>query len=160
MTPTPAPGPLQTVSPSPSPASGGRRNRGGTPKPQPSPSPTDTPEAPQFSNLDGVWEIALQPLNGARTKYSHLYVTQTGNTLTGTWRRDAKAGLPFTGTFDGRLFKLTLTDGATTEVLSGYEENYMDMVGLLSTADTKQPGTPFTGAHRKREKDRDTTKLK
>jgi hypothetical protein len=83
--------------------------------------------------------------------YSHLYVTQNGNTLTGTWRRDAKTALPFTGTFDGRLFKLTVTDGTTTQLLSGYEENYSDMVGLFSDGDAKHQGTPFTAAHRKKE---------
>jgi len=102
-----------------------------------------------------VWEVALQPLNGARTVYSHLYVTQNGNTLTGTWRRNGKMVLPFTGTFDGRLFKLTVTNGTSTELLSGYEENYMDIVGLYSDGDPSHQGTPFTAAHRKREKDRD-----
>ncbi len=98
----------------------------------------------------------MQPLNGARTIYSHLYVTQTGNTLSGTWRRNGKDVLPFTGTFDGRLFKLTFTVGTTTELLSGYEENYSDIVGLYTDGDPKHEGTPFTAAHRKRERDRDT----
>jgi len=97
----------------------------------------------------------MQPLNGGRTIYSHLYVTQTGNTLSGTWRRTAKAVLPFTGTFDGRLFKLTFTTPTGTELLSGYEENYSDIVGLYTDGDPKHQGTPFTAAHRKREKDRD-----
>ncbi len=154
-TPTPVPFSSPSVEPSaaPSPQGRGRRGKSG-PEPSPGPSPTDTPEQPQFSTLDGVWEIALQPLNGGRTIYSHLYVTQAGNTLTGTWRRDSKTALPFSGTFDGRLFKLSVTVGATTEQLSGYEENYMDMVGLYTTADSKTPGVPFTAAHRKRERDR------
>jgi hypothetical protein len=83
-----------------------------------------------------------------------LYVTQEGNTLTGTWRRTAKSALPFTGSFDGRLFKLTVTDGTATQTLSGYEENYMDMVGLFTDGDQAHQGTPFTAAHRKRERDR------
>ena len=157
MTPTPVPfsSPSALPTESPSPSGRGRRGRStSNASPSPGPSPTDTPEPPQFSTLDGVWEIALQPLNGARTIYSHLYVTQSGNTLSGTWRRSGKPVLPFSGTFDGRLFKLTVTDGTSTEVLSGYEENYMDMVGLYTDGDTKHPGTPFTAAHRKREKDR------
>ncbi len=159
MTPTPTPEPFSSPSeeplPSPSPGGRGRRGRGGGEgRPNPGPSPTDTPEAPQFSTLDGVWEVALQPLTGARTIYSHLYITQSGNTLTGTWRRTGKTVLPFTGTFDGRLFKLSVTDGTSTELLSGYEENYMDMVGLYTDGDPKHAGTPFTAAHRKRERDR------
>ncbi len=136
------------------PAPGGRRGRRGGSEASPGPSPTDTPEPPQFSTLDGVWEIAFQPLTGARTSYSHLYVTQSGNDLKGTWRRDGKTIIPFTGTFDGRLLKLTATDGKSTFTFSGYEENYMDMVGMFSDGDPAHPGTPFTGAHRKRERDR------
>jgi hypothetical protein len=159
MTPTPVPvpfaSPSESPSASPSPESRGRRGRHPAGEgASPGPSPTETPEPPQFSTLDGVWEIALQPLTGARTIYSHLYVTQSGNSLTGTWKRDGKTpALPFTGTFDGRLFKITVTDGSVTRLLSGYEENYSDMVGLLSDGDPQHQGTPFTAAHRKREHD-------
>jgi hypothetical protein len=158
-TPTPVPfaSPAESPAESPSPAGRGRRGRRGAGEgasPGPNPSPTETPEPPQFSTLDGVWEVALQPLSGARTVYSHLYITQAGNTLTGTWRRDSKTVLPFTGTFDGRVFKLTVTDGTVTRQLSGYEENYSDMVGLLSDGDSSHAGTPFTAAHRKRERDK------
>jgi hypothetical protein len=159
MTPTPVPFSSPSAPPSATPSPEGRHRGGHRPgSPSPEPSPSDTPEPPQFSTLDGVWEVAMQPLNGGRTIYSHLYVTQNGNTLTGTWRRTAKGGaMPFTGTFDGRLFKLTVTAGASTEQLSGYEENYMDIVGLYTDGDPKHAGTPFTAAHRKREKDRDKT---
>ncbi len=156
-TPTPVPFASPEVSPaaSPSPEGRGRRGRHGPSEgASPGPSPTDTPEPPQFSTLDGVWEVALQPLNGGRAVYSHLYITQAGNTLTGTWRRDAKTVLPITGTFDGRLFKITATDGTATQLLSGYEENYSDMVGLLSDGDARHPGIPFTAAHRKREREK------
>jgi hypothetical protein len=157
-TPTPTPQPFTSPSEppgaSPSPEGRGRRGRRGEGSASPGPSPTETPEPPQFSTLDGVWEVALQPLTGARAVYSHLYITQSGNSLTGTWKRDGKTpALPFTGTFDGRLFKLTVTDGTATRLLSGYEENYSDMVGLLSDGDPQHPGTPFTAAHRKREHD-------
>ena len=157
---TPTPDPFASASPAASASpSGGKRGRrpasSGSATPTPGPSPTDTPEPPQFSTLDGVWEIALQPLNGARTVYSHLYVTQSGNTLSGTWRRNGKPTLPFSGTFDGRLFKVTVGGGTVTEVLSGYEENFMDMVGLYVDGVAQHPGTPFTAAHRKRDRDRD-----
>jgi hypothetical protein len=157
MTPTPVPfaSPAESPAESPSPAGRGRRGRRGAGESaSPGPSPTETPEPPQFSTLDGVWEVALQPLSGTRTVYSHLYITQAGNTLTGTWRRDSKTVLPFTGTFDGRVFKLTVTDGTVTQQLSGYEENYSDMVGLLSDADSSHAGIPFSAAHRKRERNK------
>ena len=159
-TPTPPPAVVPSAGPaepsaSASPGGRGRHaRRGGEAAASPSPNPSDTPEPPQFSTLDGVWEVALQPLNGGRTVYSHLYITQQGNTLSGTWRRTGdKGGSPFTGTFDGRLFKLTFASGTTT--LSGYEENYMDMVGLFTDGEPSHQGTPFTAAHRKRIKDRE-----
>ena len=146
------PGP--TVAPSTTPAPAGRRGRrASSPTASPEPSPSDTPEPPQFETMDGVWEVQLQPLNGSgRTIYSHLYVVQKADALTGTWQRDDKTKIPFTGTFDGRLFKLTLTDGKNTLTMSGYAENFGDMVGLLQSADPKDKGTPFTAAHRKKEK--------
>ena len=51
------------------------------------------------------------------------------------------------------MFKLTATDPKSGVVtLSGYAENFSDMVGLLITADPKDKGTPFTAAHRKKER--------
>src|SRR5947209_1312296 len=139
--PTAAATPAPSTSPSPAPGRRGRRSA----TPEPGPSASETPEPPQFSTMDGVWEVQVQPLNGARAIYSHLYVTQKGDALTGTWARTDKVRLPFTGTFDGRLFKLTATDEAAkaTVTLSGYAENFSDMVGLMVTADPKDRGTPF-----------------
>jgi hypothetical protein len=104
--------------------------------------------------MDGVWEVQLQPLNGTgRTVYSHFYITQKGDALTGTWINPRNEKVPFTGTFDGRLFKLTATDAKNTVLtLSGYAENFSDMVGLLVTADPKDRGVPFTASHRKKER--------
>ena len=140
-----------SAGPSATPAPGGRRGRRGA-TPEPAASPSDTPEPPQFQTMDGVWEVQLQPLGQARAIYSHLYVTQKADGLSGTWVRNDKTKVPFTGTFDGRLFKLTLTDGKSTWTMAGYAENFGDMVGLLTTADPKDKGTPFTAAHRKKEK--------
>jgi hypothetical protein len=141
--------PPSLSSPSPSPAPGRRGRRA----PEPAPSASESPEPPQFSTMDGVWEVQLQPLTGARTVYSHLYVTQKSDALTGTWKRAGNEQLPFTGTFDGRLFKLTAKDAkGVTWTLSGYAENFSDMVGLLIGADPKDKGTPFTASHRKRER--------
>jgi len=36
--------------------------------------------------------------------------------------------------------------------MSGYAENFGDMVGLLTSSDPKDKGLPFTAAHRKKEK--------
>jgi hypothetical protein len=154
---TPVPStPAALASPSPSPAPAGRRGRRPAASPSPEASASESPEPPQFSTMDGVWEVQVQPLNGARTIYSHLYVTQKGDALSGTWIRSDKDRVPFTGTFDGRLFKLTATaaDAAkTTWTLSGYAENFSDMVGLLVvTADKNDRGTPFTASHRKKER--------
>jgi hypothetical protein len=153
-TPSPATAPPLTV-PTPvasaSPASG---RRGRRPAASPQPSPSDTPEPPQFSTMDGVWEIQVQPLtNGYKTIYSHLLVTQHGDDLSGTWIRNNNEKVPFTGTFDGRLFKLTATDvKKNTWTLAGYAENFSDMVGLLTGATPGDKGTPFTASHRKKER--------
>jgi hypothetical protein len=154
VTPPPATAPPLTIaspaaSSSPAPGRRGRR-----PAPSPEASPSETPEPPQFSTMDGVWEVQLQPLtNGYKTIYSHLLVTQHGDDLTGTWIRSDKDKVPFTGTFDGRLFKLTATDVKNnTWTLSGYAENFSDMVGLLIGAVPGDRGTPFTASHRKKER--------
>ena len=144
---TPTAAPAASASPAP-----GRRGRRSAATPEPSAS--DTPEPPQFSTMDGVWEVQLQPMSGTRrTIYSHFYLTQKGDALTGIWVRDSKEKVPVTGTFDGRLFKLTATDAKNAVwTMSGYAENFSDMVGLLTTADPKDLGTPFTAAHRKKER--------
>jgi hypothetical protein len=144
--------PSVAPSASPSPAPGRRGRRGAAPSPEPSAS--ETPEPPQFSTMDGVWEVQLQPLMTGKTIYSHLVVSQKGDALSGTWVRTDKDKAAFTGTFDGRLFKLTATsaDAKTTWTLSGYAENFSDMVGLVTTGDPKDRGTPFTATHRKKER--------
>lgn len=156
--------PITGPSATPGPAGRGRR-RGG--EASPSASPSETPEPPQFSTMDGVWELALQPLTGGGVVYSHLYVTQKGDQLSGRWvrgNRGKHAKLEtsdFTGTFDGRLFKLTGTDSHASFTLAGYVENFSDMVGLLTaipngspSGATPAPGIPFTAGHRKASKDR------
>ncbi len=147
------PSPAASASASPSAAPAGRRGRR-APAASPEPSASDTPEPPQFSTMDGVWEVQVQPLTGnGRAVYSHFYITQKGDQLSGTWIRNNNEKLPFSGTFDGRLYKLTATaPDKTAYTLSGYAENFSDMVGLLLTADPKDKGTPFTASHRKRER--------
>ena len=152
-TPVPTYTPPTAITPAPSSTPGGRRRRA---EASPSASPSETPEPPQFSTMDGVWEVAVQPV-GARTLYSHLYLTQKADQLSGTWARSSKDRIPFTGTFDGRLFKLTAVAGSITYMFNGYVENFSDMVGLLTanpppTADAR--GIGFTAAHRKASKDK------
>ena len=142
--------------PGTTPAPSGRRRA----TPEPSPTGSETPEPPQFTSMDGVWEVASQPLDRSlRVSYTHLYITQHGDQLTGTWLRKGKLKekdadtYDFTGTFDGRLFKLNLKNAkGNVYTMSGYAENYSDMVGLLTTADPKDRGTPFTASHRKSER--------
>lgn len=146
----------QVPPPSITPGPGARR-RG---NPEPSPTGSETPEPPQFTSMDGVWEVASQPLDRSlRVSYTHLYITQHGDQLTGTWLRKGKPKdkdadyYEFTGTFDGRLFKINLKNAkGIVYTMSGYAENYSDMVGLLTSADPKDHGTPFTAAHRKSER--------
>ncbi|BDE06337.1 hypothetical protein WPS_16130 [Vulcanimicrobium alpinum] len=147
--PSAAPSAVPAASPSPAPARRGRRAA-----PSPEASPSDTPEPPQFQTMDGVWEVQMQPLTTFRTIYSHLYVTQKSDQLTGRWVKDnPRETLTFTGTFDGRLFKLTLKNAkGDTYTMSGYAENFGDMVGLYTSADPKDKGTPFTASHRKKER--------
>ena len=156
---TPAPaatpakaGPTITPAPAASQAPPGRRGRRSN-TPEPAASPSDTPEPPQFATMDGVWEVQLQPLTGnGRAIYSHFRLAQKGDQITGTWTRENNQNVSFTGTFDGRLFKLNAVDGKTTWTFSGYAENNSDMVGLLQTADPKDRGTPFTASHRKKDR--------
>jgi hypothetical protein len=163
-TPTPATAPLQAVTAVPSaapvptsaPSAGPRRGRrapGPAASGSPAPQSSDTPEPPQFSTLDGIWEVEAQPLGKRLAVYSHLSIAITGPTISGYWEHDPrKTKSTMTGTFDGRLIQMqvTMPDGTTTQ-FSGYVENFADMVGLVRTND-KDPGTAFTAQHRKKMK--------
>lgn len=145
--PTAAPTAAPTLTPAP------RRGRGtaapATSAPSPGSSPSETPAPPQFTTLDGTWELEAQ--TRMKTYYSHISLKQSGQAgseITGVWDRDNKK-LPITGTFDGRLFKFTATDGTKQYTLSGYVENFSDMVGLVIDGTGQMA---FTGQHRKREK--------
>ena len=113
--------------------------------------PSETPVPPQFSTLDGIWEVELQPIAKRLAIYSHLNITVTGSTIGGYWEHDPhKTRSNLTGTFDGRLIliNIALPDGKTAQ-FSGYVEGFSDMVGLFR-ADDKDPGTAFTAQHRKK----------
>ena len=130
----------------------GRRAPGPAASGSPSPGPSDTPQPPQFTTLDGVWEVEMQPLGRRLAVYSHLNITTTGATITGSWQNGSKktTTLPMTGTFDGRLISMTVTmPNGTSSTFSGYVETFADMVGLYRTSD-KDPGMAFTAEHRKK----------
>ena len=136
---TPAPGPRP-----PAPA-----GRGGATA---APSPTETPAPPQFSTLDGVWEVEMQ--SRSTTYYTHFQLHQSGAQgadISGVWDQGGKPAkkFPLTGSFDGRLFKFTAGSGDKQTTFTGYVENYSDIVGMASDG---KNDLPFTAQHRKREK--------
>ncbi len=152
--PSALPTPIGSPVASPTPAPKGRGKKAAA-TPAPAATAIDTPEPPQFNTLDGVWEFVLQPATGkdqGKFFYSHIAFAQTGDKLVGQWFRESggpKAVLPLTGTFDGRIFKLTLTPATGAPLtMSGYVENFGDMVGLLDNGDGTN--TPFTASHRKK----------
>jgi hypothetical protein len=151
-----APSPTVTLVPvaSPTPSSGPRRGRrapGPAASGSPSAAPSDTPEPPQFSTLDGIWEVELQPLGMKLASYTHLNITTTGSNISGYYQAAKKNNrYPMTGTFDGRLISMSVSmpDG-TSLTFSGYVETFADMVGVYRAND-KDPGTAFTAEHRKK----------
>jgi hypothetical protein len=113
-------------------------------------SGSPTPAPPQFTTLDGTWEIEFQTRD--KTQYAHWTLRQTGqsgNDITGVWNQGGKPpkNVPITGTFDGRLFKFTATDGGKDYTFSGYVENFTDIVGMASDGKSE---TAFTAQHRKK----------
>jgi hypothetical protein len=148
VTATPAPPP--TASPSPGPRRG-KRAPGPAASSKAGAQPSETPEPPQFSTLDGIWEVELQPNAKRLAVYSHLNITVTGSTIAGYWEHDPhKTKSTMRGTFDGRLIQMNvaLPNGATGQ-FSGYVEGFADMVGMFHAND-KDPGTAFTAQHRKK----------
>jgi len=146
--------PFEVAQATAAPTSAPRRGRrgGGTPGPSPSPSPTESPVPAQFSTLDGVWEVEMQPIGSSRTVYSHLSITQNGNTVGGYWQHEPRnTKSPFTGTFDGRLFQFIIDLGnGQSATMSGYAENFSDFVGMLRMSDGSS--NAFTAEHRKKER--------
>lgn len=152
--PTAAPSAAPSLTPVPTASPGGPRRGRRAPGPaassSASASPSETPEPPQFTTLDGIWEIELQPLGKRLATYSHISITTTGASIAGYWEHGGNTRSPMTGTFDGRLITMTITlpDG-TKPSFSGYVENFGDMVGLFHATDT-DAGTAFTAQHRKK----------
>ena len=152
--PQPLPATAGPVTPAPVTTAGpkrGRRTKGPEAGPSPSAEPSDTPEPPQFSTLDGIWEVEMQPLGSRLAKYSHLSIAVTGSTISGYYEHaPGRTRSKMTGTFDGRLIAMQIANAdGTTSQLSGYVEGFADMVGLYHAND-KDPGTAFTAQHRKK----------
>lgn len=153
--PTAPPAPALTPAPSPSPAGGPRRGRrAAAPSGSPSPnaSPSDTPVPPQFTTLDGIWEVEGQPIGKRLAVYAHLSINTTGADINGYYQNGGKAApkYPMTGTFDGRLIAMSVSmPNGKTMTFNGYVETFADMVGLYRTGD-QDPGTAFTAQHRKK----------
>lgn len=153
--PTAAPSAVPpTISPSETPSPRGRRRRrGGSPSASPSaaaattaPAPTATPTSPAFATLDGTWELQLQYID--HTEYSYLTLVQTtGGALTGTWRMSGRnaAHYPLSGTYDGRLIRLSATEPSGPVTFSGYVEGASDMIGLAVFPSTPS-ASPSPGA--------------
>ena len=151
-----APSATLTPAPSPSPTGGPRRGRRAAPSGSPSPnaSPSDTPEPPQFTTLDGIWEVEGQPLGKRLATYTHLSINTTGADINGYYQTNGKKGVkyPMTGTFDGRLISMSVSmPNGQSMTFNGYVETFADMVGLFKVGDN-DPGTAFTAQHRKKMK--------
>jgi hypothetical protein len=117
-----------------------------------SPTPKDkrpTPPPDDRKGLDGVWEIAIQPV-GSDTLYEHFNLKQTGLALAGTYLNHDNKKSPLSGAIDGTTVRLvvTLPDG-TTLILEGRLDGTTDMVGILTDAKGR---TPFTAAYRPKER--------
>lgn len=140
--PTSTPAPRERSTPKPKPAAAASPASSGSP----------TPAPPQYTSLDGTWEVEFQLRD--KTQYAHWTLQQTGQAgsdVSGVWDQGGKPAkkVPITGTFDGRLFKFTAKDGTKEYTFSGYVENYTDIVGMANDGKTD---TAFTAQHRKKER--------
>ncbi|MEO6991804.1 MAG: hypothetical protein ABI346_09840 [Candidatus Baltobacteraceae bacterium] len=150
--PTPGASALPTLAPTSSPTPAPSRKRGRVPPPEAgptaTPAPTATPTSPAFSTLDGSWEVQVQRID--RTTYSRFEIRQTASILSGSWVVD-KVNYPLEGTFDGRLFRMSVKLPAGAYALNGYVENSTDMVGVLDNGKGEIPFVnpiAFTAEHR------------
>jgi len=156
--PGPAPAADSGAGPAASASPGPQRGKR-APKPSSSAGPSETPQPPQFTTLDGVWEIELQPLGKRLATYSHMTIATEGNTLSGHWlssgvgkRHLFARTSPMTGTFDGRLISMSVTlPNGNVATYSGYVDNFADIVGMYHAND-EDPGTAFTAEHRRKVK--------
>ncbi|HEY1882151.1 MAG TPA: hypothetical protein VGG51_03800 [Candidatus Cybelea sp.] len=117
----------------------------------PKPAASGTPSPPPASarrGLDGVWEVAIQHSN--TTDYTHLYIKQQGDQLSGTYLDSKNKKYPLVGTIEGQNVRLIVTmPGGTTILAEAKLDGMTDMVGILSMAGGD---TAFTASYRPKEK--------
>jgi hypothetical protein len=158
--PTPAPtssaGPSPTASaePSASPASdinsilngyGGKRGK----RKDSDTSATPSPPPDSRKGIDGVWEVQIQ--RGPKVEYEHLFLVQTGSTISGYYLTKDKQKYPVAGTLDAQSnarIVVTLPD-STTILLEARLQGTTDMLGMFTDAKER---VPFTAAYRAKEK--------
>ncbi|HEX3368025.1 MAG TPA: hypothetical protein VHS56_00485 [Candidatus Cybelea sp.] len=157
-TPPPSPPPINgAVTPPPPPAADAPSNLptpsaifpvgGSAPSPHASGTPSPPP-AISRRGLDGVWEVAIQHPN--TTDYTHFYIKQQGDQLSGTYLDAKKKQYPLVGTIDGQNIRLIVTmPGGTTILAEAKLDGTTDMVGILSMAGGE---TAFTASYRPKEK--------
>jgi hypothetical protein len=120
---------------------------GGTASPAASGTPSPPPPSAR-KGLDGVWEVAIQHPN--TTDYTHFYIKQQGDQLSGTYLDAKNKKYPLVGTIDGQNVRLIVTmPGGTTILAQARLDGMTDMVGILSMAGGD---TAFTASYRPKEK--------
>ena len=84
------------------------------------------------------------------TDYTHFYLKQTGNTITGTYLDDSKKKYPLAGSVDGEAVRLIVTrpDG-TSLLFEGKLDGTTDMLGMFTSPKEQ---LPFTASYRAKEK--------
>jgi hypothetical protein len=152
VTPPPTPPPIGAPNPSPQPNATLIPLTGPSPAlGSPHPSGTATPSPPPVETrkgVEGVWEVAIQRAD--RTDYTHLLLTQSGGTLTGTYLDASGKKYPLAGSIDGKQVRIVVSmpDG-TSLLLEGHLDGTTDMVGMFTTPKDQ---TPFSAAYRAKEK--------
>jgi len=114
-----------------------------------------TSPADDRKNLDGVWEVVLQPMNGEPV-YDHLKLTQKVNIITGSFMDNEHGNkqYPVAGSIDGKTVHIVVTkDDGSTIRFNGTVDNLTDMIGLVQVGSAS---IAFTAAYRPKYKFIDT----
>ncbi len=111
-------------------------------------SPTPSPPPTARKGLEGVWEVQIQRSN--MTDYTHFRLTQSGDTIAGTYLDTSGKRYPLSGTVDGQSIRIIVTmSNGTTLLLEGRLDGTTDMVGMLTMPNG---AVPFTASYRPKEK--------
>jgi hypothetical protein len=105
-----------------------------------------TPAPVTYGTLDGTWEVQAQP--GAQTQYSHLFLLTSGDSISGTWRREngktPNSMTPISGTQSSDRFTINGSDAKGPFSFTGYIENDATMIGQITEG---RVVIPFTATH-------------